>query len=90
MIYPTVVFAGPDANNRYDIATISTQHRDRPPRAPLNVFHPTATITGEISFFKRNVGHGDVRPWINKNTGDIAQPMSQSQLNRLKCNIIGK
>ena len=90
MIHPAVVLAGPDANNRYDIATISTEHPDNPPRAPLNAFHPTTTITGDVSFYKRNVAHGDLRPWIDENTGNITQPMSQSQLNGLRSRIIGK
>lgn len=90
MIHPAVVLAGPDANNRYDIATISTEHPDNPPRAPLNVFHPTTTITGDVSFYQRNVAHGDLRPWIDENTGNITQPMSQLQLARLKSQMISK
>ena len=90
MIHPAVILAGPDANNRYDIATISTEHPDSPPRAPLNVFHPTTTITGEVSFHKRNVAHGDLRPWIDEVTGDVTQPMSQSQLARLRSQMISE
>ena len=90
MIHPAVVLAGPDTNNRYDIATISTEHPDSPPRAPLSVFHPTTTITGDVSFYQRNVAHGDLRPWIDENTGNITQPMSQSQLGRLRSQMISK
>lgn len=88
MIHPAVVLAGPDVNNRYDIATISTEHPDSPPRAPLTVFHPTTTITGEVSFYQRNVAHGDLRPWLDEKTGNITQPMSESQLMRLRSQMI--
>ncbi|KAF8803095.1 hypothetical protein BYT27DRAFT_7260427 [Phlegmacium glaucopus] len=90
MIHPAVVLAGPDANNRYDIATISTEHPDNPPRAPLNVFHPTTTITGDVSFYRRNVAHGDLRPWIDERSGNVTQPMSQSQLAMLRNQMIAQ
>ena len=44
----------------------------------------------DISFYKSNMCHADIWPWIDKETGEIMQPMLESQLSVLKSKMIGK
>ena len=48
------------------------------------------SITDDVSFYTKNEGHDDIRPWINGNIGDITKPMSKLEFTLLKNKIIGK
>jgi len=84
-IHPAVVVAGPNAQNKYQVATISKKLPHNPPQTPLQNVHSAANIYGNIQLGgSRQVKHEHMKPWKNPQSGQTHPPVPAPDMAKLK------